>query len=280
MSSVDPWDAQTSNPHTVFVVSPIGEEQSEVRRSADQVLRHIIRKALPASRYRVERADDDKHPGAITPRIISKIIEADVIIADLSGANPNVFYELAVAHGYMRPVVHMQRADEKVAFDVKDMRIVRYLLTDPDRLEAAVNDLRTQVQLAMNSSSVIETPLTAAGKFKALDTSVDPQAEVAERLAKIETALESRSTAQVHLSPIRVSSDTYAAATWIEDQLSNRSYTADEIQALINENTSRWFDSWVRNLIAQYATDQDRPTAAGRNTDPWTSANGDELPPF
>ena len=182
-SESDPW-ATPPPKHRVFFISPIGEEGTEVRRAADQALRHLVRKALPHSTHDVERADEDKHPGAITPRILGKIIEADLVLADLSGFNPNVFYELAVAHGHHKPVVHMQKADERIAFDVKDMRIVRYQLSDPDKLEAAVSDLRAQAELALATPDVIETPLTATGKFVALDQSTDPQAVVAERSAR------------------------------------------------------------------------------------------------
>jgi hypothetical protein len=234
---------------------------------------------LPEDKYTVERADEDKQPGAITPRIISKIISADVVVADLSGFNPNVFYELAVAHGYVRPVVHMQRSDEKLAFDVKDMRVVRYLLTDPDRLESAVIDLRAQVELALASPSAVETPLTAAGRFRALDTSVDPQAEVAERLSKIEEALQSRSRSngvRIQTAPIRVSSDTFAAAEWIENELRSGTYASEEIKSLMTEETSRWFDSWVEELVDKYAHDE---PDLSEQPDPWKSAASEE-PPF
>jgi hypothetical protein len=285
------WSHGESKPETtglpsIFVISPIGEDGTDVRRAADQVLKHIVRKALPEGSFVVERADEDKQPGAITPRIISKIIEADVVIADLSGYNPNVFYELAVAHGYVRPVVYLQRQDEKVAFDVKDMRIIRYSLSDPDRLEIAVTELRAQVDAAIENPSAIETPLTAAGKFKALDTSIDPQAEVAERLTRIEAALERRSSVRVQMAPIRVASDTLSVAEWIDSQLAKRDFGEDEVRTLITPDTSKWFDEWVEGLIERHAMTQDAEPA-NADVDPWARAENDpwtmttkEEPPF
>ena len=278
----DPW-GESGPKKQVFFISPIGEEGSETRRNADQVLRHLVRKALASSTYQVERADEDKHPGAITPRILSKIIEADLVLADLSGFNPNVFYELAVAHGHHKPVVHMQKSDERPAFDVKDMRIVRYQLSDPDKLESAVTDLRGQADLAIGSPNVIETPLTATGKFLAIDQSADPQAEIVKRLLEIEKAVSARSL--VRPSDLRGVDDTFAVARWIENQLGKGAFGRDEIEQLKNQDTSSWFDQWVDSLVSRFASspdpwDQFGGATKGSEPDPWASSSGsqDEAP--
>jgi hypothetical protein len=288
-SSEDPWaqpPAKTAQPPsktTVFFISPIGDEGTDVRKAADQTLKHIVRKALPEARYAVERADEDKHPGAITPRILSKIIGADLVLADLSGYNPNVFYELAAAHGYHKPVVHLQKSDERAAFDVKDMRIIRYQLADPDKLEQAVADLRIQAEVALDSPGVIETPLTATGKFQALDQSADPQAEVAERLAAIEKQLSTR-LAGGRAPRVRTVEDTFAVARWIEARVDASDFSAEILQDLKTDLTSSWFDNWVNTLILRLGTngqsDEDpfaTPAATGTGSDPWAAR---DEPPF
>jgi hypothetical protein len=169
-------DVTTDTKKTCFVISPIGEAGSPERKAADTVLKHLITRAL-GSAYDVRRGDGDHNPGAITPQIIGSIVEADLIVADLSGANPNVFYELAMAHGYEKPVVHVQQVDDPVAFDVKDMRIIRYDTTDPDALETAVDQLTRYAAFAEENPGKIETPLSAAGRFVSLQASVDPVAD-------------------------------------------------------------------------------------------------------
>ncbi len=96
-----------------FVISPIGSDGSPARKAADQVLKHLVRKAL-GNEFQVLRADEDDDPGSITPRMIASILEADLIVADLSGNNPNVFYEVAVAHGFRKPTVHIQTASDRL----------------------------------------------------------------------------------------------------------------------------------------------------------------------
>lgn len=159
-----------------FVISPIGEEKSPERVAADKVLKHIIKKGL-GSDYDISRADDSANPGAITPNIVASILEADLIVADLSGLNANVFYELAIAHGYGKPTVHIQRAGERPPFDVKDMRIVRYEIADPDDVEASQQQLAKAASFAEVNPSKVETPLTSARRFESVQSSEDPVAE-------------------------------------------------------------------------------------------------------
>ena len=83
-----------------FFISPIGSDNSPNRASANRVLRHLVRKAIEPLGFKVIRGDEDDFPGLITTRTIDLIQSADLIVVDLSGGNPNVFYEMAVAHGF------------------------------------------------------------------------------------------------------------------------------------------------------------------------------------
>jgi hypothetical protein len=155
-----------------FVISPIGADGSPERTQADTVLTYLIKKAL-SDGYEVLRADDDTNPGAITPRIIQSIIEADLIVADISGLNPNVFYELAVAHGYHKPTVHIQDAEGRPPFDIKDMRTISYDISHPGKLEQAQRQLAAFAKSALADPASIETPLRSAQQFEAVQASGD-----------------------------------------------------------------------------------------------------------
>ena len=109
-----------------FVISPIGEADSDIREHADSVLEYIIQPALKHMNIVAIRADKLAEPGLITNQMIEAILTYDLCIADLSGHNPNVFYELAIAQAAARPVVLMKRLDETIPFDIKDYRRVDY----------------------------------------------------------------------------------------------------------------------------------------------------------
>ncbi len=73
------------------------------------MLQGIIKPALENDpfNYDVQRADEISEPGLITDQIIGAIIEADLVVADLTGANPNAFHELAIRHMEEGIVIHM-----------------------------------------------------------------------------------------------------------------------------------------------------------------------------
>ena len=122
-----------------FVISPIGAENSEIRRHADTVFNCII---LPACEpgmdeggpsYLAERGDHKTAPGKITDQIYEDILEAELIIAVLTGANPNVYYELAIAQSAAKPVILLMEKGFEAPFDIKDQRIIYYDF-DPQRI--------------------------------------------------------------------------------------------------------------------------------------------------
>jgi len=95
-------------PKFCFVISPIGEPESTDRRRSDGILDEVIKPGMgPPDRYHVERADHDKSPGIVTESIIGKLLDADLVVADLTGVNPNVMYELALRHATGKPVVQI-----------------------------------------------------------------------------------------------------------------------------------------------------------------------------
>jgi hypothetical protein len=109
-----------------FVISPIGAPDTGIREAADDVFDFIIKPALDGLEIEAIRADKLADPGLITEQMLAAILNYDLCIADLSGHNPNVFYELAIAQAAERPVVILKRAGDLIPFDVKDYRLIEY----------------------------------------------------------------------------------------------------------------------------------------------------------
>src|SRR5688500_11983423 len=112
-----------------FVISPIGAEGSDIRKRADQVLCHIIAPAVEACGYDYKRGDQIAAAGVITAQVTHLLMNCPLVIADLSGHNPNVFYELSIRHSVSKPCIQMIDAQDKVPFDVADQRTILYDLT-------------------------------------------------------------------------------------------------------------------------------------------------------
>ena len=107
----------TEENKTCFVISPIGADGSDTRKKSNKLLKYVIEPVLHSTGYIVERADQLSQPGIITNQIVRKILDADLLIADLADGNPNVFYELAIRHGSAKPFIHLLSSKEKIPFD-------------------------------------------------------------------------------------------------------------------------------------------------------------------
>jgi hypothetical protein len=86
----------------------------------------IYKPALEAAGYIVTRADDIYAPRPIMLDIQESILEADLILCEMSGRNPNVFYELGLAHAVGKPVILVSNKESDIPFDLKHVRAILY----------------------------------------------------------------------------------------------------------------------------------------------------------
>lgn len=117
------------NDKKCFIVSPIGAENSDIRNNADEVMKFLLKPILDELGYEIIRADKITNSQNISKNIITNIVEADLIIADLSTHNPNVFYELAVSHTLAKPTIQIIKKGETIPFDINQQRTIVYELT-------------------------------------------------------------------------------------------------------------------------------------------------------
>lgn len=109
-----------------FVISPIGPEGSPVREHADDVFEFIIEPALTECGFKPYRSDHLQESGKISEQMFRAILSDDLCVAVLTGKNPNVFYELAIAQFARRPVILLLLKGEDPPFDIRDLRLVYY----------------------------------------------------------------------------------------------------------------------------------------------------------
>lgn len=149
---------------TCFVVSPIGSADSIERKHADLMMSSLIEPAIADLGLEVVRADRISKPGLITGQVIEHIAQAALVIADLSFANPNVYYELALRHAARKPVVQLIRTGDKLPFDVGQYRTVEIDMTDiyvlVPKLELHRQEITRQARAAMSDAGSTESPLS------------------------------------------------------------------------------------------------------------------------
>ena len=168
-----------------FVITPIGDELTEIRKYADAVLEVIIIPIAEEFGYTVIRADRIMESGSITRQLIEHLLQASLIIADLTFHNPNVFYELGICHAFKRPFIQIAQDTEQRVFDVADLRTIRFVHTDMRSVEACKTQMREQIK-AIQSGIEIVTPVSEVINLESLK-SKDP---VVSSIASISATLE------------------------------------------------------------------------------------------
>jgi len=184
-----------------FVIAPIGDDKSPVREHSDTVLKYIINPVIePLGFAPGERADHLGKPGIITTQILERIAQDDLVIADLTGHNPNVFYELAIRHGLRKPFIQMIKADERIPFDVGQQRTIKFDASSLVGGENAKEELKRQVLACMTEGFQVDTPLSSAFDFQALQSGSAVErtlAAITEKLDGLARKVDGRTTPEL-----------------------------------------------------------------------------------
>jgi hypothetical protein len=133
---------------TCFTIMPFGGWFDDYYTS-------VYKPAIEAAGLSPCRADDLYRPSAIVNDIWSYTKSAKLILADLSGKNPNVFYELGLAHALAKPAILIVESMEDVPFDLRALRVLEYNKNQP----RWGDHLQTRITKAIQE--VIAAPLDA-----------------------------------------------------------------------------------------------------------------------
>ncbi|MCX7371978.1 MAG: hypothetical protein NTW56_06020 [Alphaproteobacteria bacterium] len=108
-------------PNFVFVLMPFRDDLT-------QIYNHVVKPAVEQKNLVVRRADEMHTNNAIMADVWKSICEARIIIADLTGQNPNVMYELGICHTIGKEVIMINQNNEqsKFPFDVSHIKIINY----------------------------------------------------------------------------------------------------------------------------------------------------------
>ena len=131
-----------------FVIMPFGGW-------FDQYYVDIFIPAVESVGLVCRRADDLYRPGTIVSDIWEYTKQAKIILADLTEKNPNVLYELGLAHALAKPVIIVTASMDDIPFDLRALRIIQYDKNSPNWGDI----LREAIKLSIEE--VLTSPLKA-----------------------------------------------------------------------------------------------------------------------
>jgi hypothetical protein len=110
---------------TCFVISPFGDPY-------DMYFAHLIRPAVETCGLYAVREDSLYRPTAGVADIWNGIRKSKLLVAELTGRNPNVLYALGLAHAISKPAILLSESMEDIPSDLRAVRVLLYDKTHPE----------------------------------------------------------------------------------------------------------------------------------------------------
>lgn len=191
-------ETKESQADECFIVSVIGNPGSEERRHADWFFFGVVKPTFDAHfpDYHIMRADQMRMPGMITTQIVEKLLKSQLVIADMSFLNPNVFYEIGIRHMTGKPIIHAHHDGVKIPFDVSPYLSMEYSIKEHHKIIEAAATLKSLIESAISPDFKVDNPVTQAnGRIHFNETASTPDKilftqmeSISARLTAIETA--------------------------------------------------------------------------------------------
>lgn len=112
---------------TCFIITPIGEQGTGIYRHINGVIENVIWPVLKEKNFTdIKAAHHINDPGSINNQVVNRIVNDDLVIANLTNNNPNVMYELSLRHVLAKPVIHICEFGTVLPFDIRGDRTIFY----------------------------------------------------------------------------------------------------------------------------------------------------------
>ncbi|MEV7121615.1 hypothetical protein [Kitasatospora griseola] len=147
-----PAQQEPDRPRLCFVIGPIGDSyavngspEREAFEHHLEVFEQVIAPACEKFGIEAIRADGIAHAGDINEQICRYVIESDLVVADVSGGNPNVMYELGLRHLIGKPTIHIGEVGQ-LPFDIAAIRTIQY-----QRTRSRMADARRKIESTLEA---------------------------------------------------------------------------------------------------------------------------------
>lgn len=144
-----------------LVICPFGKEGTDERKLSDTIFDNLLKRAVEPKGYHIFRSIDNAQPGDFSNRIIKDIYEVDLLIADLTGGNANVFYELALRISIAKPFILISDKIEGIPIDVSLFEVITIgdaLQGNLESVSKVQDQLQQQIDKIDRNEVDFETP--------------------------------------------------------------------------------------------------------------------------
>lgn len=177
---------------TAFFVTPIGFDHSPERERSDRILEFVLTPTL-SEEYNIVRADHVTSLGSINHDIIERLVRSDLVIADLTGTNPNVMYEIGIRHSFNLPIVQLAQKGQNLPFDLGSERTIFFDLQDIKDVENAKRNIIATVKTARSETYLgpVRRTLGLSAVYQKDKTIAEAIDTLSEKIEDMESSIQS-----------------------------------------------------------------------------------------
>jgi len=172
---------QMSEKDFCFIVTPIGSDESSERRFADGISREVIEPVVESFNMKPIMAHEISETGSINDQVIEHIYEDKLVIANLTGLNPNVMYELGIRYTMQKHTILICEEGTSLPFDIIAERTIFYIddIAGGRELKKRLTDMIGKIDF----ESIPRNPVSVAVKLKGIFDDVKVDGTDVEKLA-------------------------------------------------------------------------------------------------
>ena len=225
---------------TCFVIMPFGSW-------FDNYYTEIYKPAIINAGLEPKRADDIYRPSTIVQDIWNYTQNSQIVLADLTGKNANVFYELGLAHALAKPAILVTNSMDDVPFDLRALRVIEYNKNDSNW----GNVLKDKIEKSIKET--LDSPLNSVlPAFLNIDDSEKTEITITER-----DFLELKRDLELMRNEIRHSSNNNGPklpATEARRRIRMYIENGMSPEKIVDRMTSRYGinESWVLGRLEEY----------------------------
>lgn len=135
--------------YSCFVISPIGQPNTEVRQKADMLFKYVIKPAMAVfPEFKTMRADHKYEVASIVESMISDLQQSELCIINMTDLNPNVMYELGRRHETGKPFILLIEQEQlgRLPFDTATLKTIGYDLSNLESVYHAIEEIQQHVR--------------------------------------------------------------------------------------------------------------------------------------
>ncbi|WP_255151337.1 nucleoside 2-deoxyribosyltransferase [Halorarius halobius] len=210
-----------------FVILPFNEQFEELYKD-------IIEPVLEEEGYEVNKADSMGSQRNIIEDVIKGIVNSDLLIADLTNLNPNVFYELGIAHGIGVPTVLITQDLDELPFDLSAYHTIEYsrVYNEIDELKEEISEIGEN---HMNGSVSFGNPVS---DFTDIEIKQPPTEEEEETTDQVQDDVEENEASEPEMGLFDYVAEIDDRLTSLNDGMSNITDRTFELRSEILSKTS------------------------------------------